>query len=72
MSLITAATFRNLFSYLFQNDLDSEEINWRGAPLHVLEIADKLVLNENYKIRADAKTYDICHVTLMRYIRKKR
>ncbi|XP_061108869.1 uncharacterized protein LOC133135689 [Conger conger] len=42
----------------------------RGVPREVLEMASVEVLDKGHSVRAVAKTFEICHVTLQRYIRK--
>lgn len=43
-----------------------------GPADRVLNNAAKLVLSGNYKSNGAANAHDICHVTLTRYIRKKK
>ena len=38
------------------------------VPLDVMKEASERVINENCKIRAVAKEYQICHVTLYRFV----
>ena len=40
------------------------------VPLDVMKEASERVINENCKIRAVAKEYQICHVTLYRFVRR--
>ncbi|XP_035280508.1 tigger transposable element-derived protein 1 [Anguilla anguilla] len=42
----------------------------RGVPREVLEMATVEVLDKGYSVRAVARTFQICHVTLQRYIKK--
>ncbi|KAK4887573.1 hypothetical protein RN001_003844 [Aquatica leii] len=43
----------------------------RGPDQNVIERAADLVMNEKVSVRKAAKTYDICHVTLQRFIKKR-
>lgn len=38
----------------------------------IIKKAVSLVINENRSVRAVAKELEICHVTLFRYVKKKR
>ncbi|KAK6490350.1 hypothetical protein HHUSO_G4860 [Huso huso] len=42
----------------------------RGTPQEVMERATKLVIEKNQTIRSVAKNFDICHVSLSRFVKK--
>lgn len=44
----------------------------RGPSQDVIEAAAKLVLEQNFSVRAAAKAHNVCHVTLKRFMDKKK
>lgn len=44
----------------------------RGPTQDIIEAAAKLVLDQHFSIRAASKAHNICHVTLKRFLDKKK
>lgn len=51
---------------------DRPRVTERGPQQNVIEAAATLVLDQNISIRAAANAHNICHVTLTRFVKKKR
>ena len=46
--------------------------DWGKTPVDVIERAVELVIEENRSVRSVADEFNICHVTLLRYVQKKK
>lgn len=70
--LLILSVLNSFVSFLQEMPRNRLRTTSRGPTQDVMERAADLVLKGNMSIRKAAKTYDLCHVTLQRFINKRK